>query len=341
MANEEHLARLKEGADAWNAWRKADPKMHADLSRANLSRANLSGVYLYRANLTRANLRDATLSRATLTRAELGSANLTRATLLTAYLSDANLHNADLSSTNLSGTRLDGANLTSANLCNANLSGVVMGDTTLVSLDLSQVQGLESVHHLGPSYIGIDTIYKSQGQIPEVFLRGAGVPENFIEYMRSLTGKAFVYYSCFISHSSKDAAFCQRLYNDLQGAGVRCWLDSEDLKIGDRFWERIDESIRLHDKLLVVLSEHSVESDWVEDEVLRALNKEREQPERTVLFPIRLDDAVMTARHAWATSIRMKRHIGDFSRWKEHDAYQQAFARLLRDLRGEGGAAGG
>lgn len=336
MANEEHLARLKEGADAWNVWRKADPKMHADLSGANLSGANLSGVYLYRANLTRANLRDATLSRATLTRADLRSANLTRATLLTAYLSDANLHNADLSSTNLSGTRLDGANLTRANLCNANLSGVVMGDTTLVSLDLSQVQGLETVHYLGPSYISIDTIYKSQGQIPEVFLRGAGVPENFIEYMRSLTGQAFVYYSCFISHSSKDKDFCQRLYNDLQAAGVRCWLDSEDLKIGDRFWERIDESIRLHDKLLIVLSEHSVESAWVRREVLSALEKEDQSPGRAVLFPIRLDDTVMTTRQPWAASLRHERHIGDFCAWKEHDAYQQAFDRLLRDLQAEG-----
>jgi hypothetical protein len=29
------------------------------------------------------------------------------------------------------------------------------------------------------------------------------------------------------------------------------------------------------------------------------------------------------------------RHIGDFTRWKEHDAYQKALERLLRDLRVE------
>ena len=29
------------------------------------------------------------------------------------------------------------------------------------------------------------------------------------------------------------------------------------------------------------------------------------------------------------------RHIGDFTRWKEHDAYQKALDRLLRDLRVE------
>ena len=52
-----------------------------------------------------------------------------------------------------------------------------------------------------------------------------------------------------------------------------------------------------------------------------------------MLFPIRLDDAVMETGQAWAADIRHTRHIGDFTRWKDHDAYQQAFQRLLRDLK--------
>ena len=100
-------------------------------------------------------------------------------------------------------------------------------------------------------------------------------------------------------------------------------------QIGDKFWERIDASIRLHDKLLVVLSEQSIASDWVEHEVMSALEKEGQSPERTVLFLVRLDDAVKTARHPWAADLRRRRHIGDFSHWKEHDAYQAAFARRL------------
>lgn len=144
---------------------------------------------------------------------------------------------------------------------------------------------------------------------------------------------AIEYYSAFISYSSKDEDFARHLYNDLQVNNVRCWFAPEDLKIGDKFRERIDESIRLYDKLLVILSEHSVASDWVEDEVTRALDRERQQAGRLVLFPIRLDDAVLTAQPAWASGIRLKRHIGDFSRWKDHDAYQTAFTRLLRDLK--------
>src|SRR6266436_5046549 len=96
------------------------------------------------------------------------------------------------------------------------------------------------------------------------------------------------FYSCFISYSSKDQEFAERLHADLQSKNVRCWFAPEDLKIGDRFRVRIDESIRLYDKLLLILSEHSLASNWVAYEVEKALNKE---PEGTpnVLFPIRLD----------------------------------------------------
>jgi hypothetical protein len=28
-------------------------------------------------------------------------------------------------------------------------------------------------------------------------------------------------------------------------------------------------------------------------------------------------------------------HVGDFTSWKDHDSYRQAFDRLLRDLKAE------
>src|SRR5205807_6274097 len=139
------------------------------------------------------------------------------------------------------------------------------------------------------------------------------------------------YYSCFISYSSKNEDFSKRLYADLQTEHVRCWFAPEDLKIGEKFRSRIDEAIRLHDKLLLVLSENSVNSPWVETEVESAFEKERQQ-KRLVLFPIRLDNAVMETRQAWAADIRRTRHIGDFRQWQDDTAYQGALQRLLRDL---------
>jgi hypothetical protein len=89
--------------------------------------------------------------------------------------------------------------------------------------------------------------------------------------MRSLVAHPIQFYSCFISYSSKDQEFADRLYADLQNKGVRCWFAPEDLKIGDRIRDRIDESIRLRDKLLLILSESSIASEWVEHEVESAL----------------------------------------------------------------------
>jgi len=102
--------------------------------------------------------------------------------------------------------------------------------------------------------------------------------------------------------------------------------------IGAEIRQGIDEAIAVCDKLLIVLSEQSVASTWVEKEVETAFEKERKD-KKTVLFPIRLDDTVMETDQAWAADIRRQRNIGDFTHWKDHDAYQKAFDRLLRDLK--------
>ena len=62
--------------------------------------------------------------------------------------------------------------------------------TIFADVNFSEVKGLERVNHLGPSYVSIDTIYKSKGKIPELFLRGCGVPENIFTFMHSLVGTA-------------------------------------------------------------------------------------------------------------------------------------------------------
>ncbi|HEU5375784.1 MAG TPA: TIR domain-containing protein [Ktedonobacteraceae bacterium] len=52
----------------------------------------------------------------------------------------------------------------------------------------------------------------------------------------------------------------RRLHADLQAEGVRCWFAPEDMKIGNRIRQRIDEAIHLQDKLLLLLSVHSLAS---------------------------------------------------------------------------------
>src|SRR6266568_3783383 len=318
MANQEHLDILKQGVDAWNAWREQHPEVLpdfsvADLSKANLREVNFYGSYLYGSYFYVANLRNA---------------NLRGAYLSGAKLNWANLSGADLSRANLRGTILTNAKLNGANLRRAKAAG-----TTFGNIDLSRVKGLNAVNHNGPSTIGLDTISHSQGNIPEIFLRKAGVPDSIIEAIPSLIGslRPIDFYSCFISYSDKDRAFAERLYDDLQSKGVRCWFAPEDLKWGEKIRTGIDEAIHLHDKLLLILSKHSVASGWVEHEVKSALAKERKE-KRIVLFPIRLDKAIFDSPLAWATEIRHERNIGDFTGWKQHDDYQKALARLLSEL---------
>ena len=158
-----------------------------------------------------------------------------------------------------------------------------------------------------------------------------GVPNNFIEYLPSLLNQAIQHYSCFISYSAKDQEFAEHLHSDLQNTGVRCWFAPHDLPIGSKTWDAIDEAIKLRDKLLLILSKNSIESDWVEDEVQKAFAEERHRKE-LVLFPVRIDDAVMETPEPWARKLRDQRNVGDFRRWKDHDAYTQSFERVVRDL---------
>jgi uncharacterized protein YjbI with pentapeptide repeats len=348
VADEAQVKILKEqGVEAWNRWRQMSTEASldlrgADLAGVNLRTANLSGVNLTGAKLTKADLTQATLTAARLSKADLSQAILIVSELDHADLSEADLDEADLSSTDLSRSDLSETMLLDTNFSNTRIDGTAfhnctMGGTLLANVDLSQAKGLETVKHFAPSTIGIDTIYLSGGNIPEAFLRGAGVPEPFIINMKSLVTamSPIEFYSCFISYSSKDQEFAERLNADLRSKNVRCWFAPEDLKIGDKLRPSLDEAIRLHDKLMVLVSENSVSSKWVEKEVETAFEKERRE-KRTVLFPIRLDGAVMETNEAWAADIRRTRHIGDFTDWKNHDSYKKAFERLLRDLKAEG-----
>jgi hypothetical protein len=104
------------------------------------------------------------------------------------------------------------------------------------------------------------------------------------------------------------------------------------LRIGDRLRVSIDESIRVHDKLLLVVSASSIGSQWVEHEVESALSRER-MDAREVLFPVRLDDMILDVDSGWPSLIRNTRYIGDFSHWTSPAEYERSLDRLLRDLR--------
>ena len=366
MADPKHLTKLNNGVEIWNAWRTENPKVLPNLSGADFHEANLIGVdlsgadlrgaRLSEANLRTANLSEARLRTANLSGANLSGANLSEAHLRTARLIRAHLHEAQLIRTDLSGTDLSEADLSGANLSGAHLRGVDLREanlrgahliradlhdahlsearlfeTVFANTNLGDVQGLDACNHEGPSIIDHRTLAAS-GPLPLSFLRGCGLPDEFIEYLLSLLNQAIQFYSCFISYSTKDQLFVERLHADLQNKNVRCWFAPHDLPIGAKTWDAIDEAIRRRDKVLLVLSQAAIDSDWVEDEVSKAYAEERER-KTLVLFPIRIDDSVMTTNEAWARKLRDQRNIGDFLRWNEPSEYNKSLERVLRDLK--------
>jgi hypothetical protein len=305
MANKEHLAILKQGVEVWNKWREANPSIVPDLIDSQFGLSDLSGV----------------------------------------DLSEVYLNGANFYEVNLCGAILKGADLREACFCRVvfnktDLSKAIIGYTIFIDVDLREINGLDLLDHFLPSNIDINTFYRSKGKISKVFLRNAGVPNNFIEYIYSLTGDAFQFYSCFISYSSKDQGFAQRLHADLQAKGVRCWFAPHDVKGGKKLHEQIDQAIRIYDKLLLILSDDSMNSEWVKTEIANARQRELKE-KRQMLFPVSL--VSFERIREWkafdadtgkdsAREIR-EYYIPDFSNWKDHDSYQKAFDRLMRDLK--------
>lgn len=352
MANPEHVEILSKGKYDWNDWRRANPSIAPDLSylkfsahevpnvreffrEYDFSDADLHGSRLYGVNLFNAPLNRANLSRAVLAGANLCYANLSHANLREADLSAAWCHNTVFKGSDLTSANLSYANITYADFSGATMYDVEFNSTILGYCMLSDIKGLDSCRHFNRNIIDFHTLAVS-GPLPIGFLRGSGLPDTIIDYLPSLLNDPIQFYSCFVSYSSKDQDFANRLYADLQNEGVRCWFAPKDLKIGDRFRIKIDESISLYDKLLLVLSENSISSRWVEKEVETAMEREAEDEQhRTILFPVRLDDAVIEIKTGWPADVRRTRHVGDFTNWKSHDSYQRAFGRLLQDLKSE------
>ena len=142
MADPEHLARLRQGVEVWNAWRAEKLFFRPDLIAADLSGAQVGGAKLYDTDLNKANLSEANLSEANLDGAILRGANLSLAILSEANLSGADLSGADLGMANfdranLSGADLSGADLGMAKLTGANLSGAIISGSDLRMANLT------------------------------------------------------------------------------------------------------------------------------------------------------------------------------------------------------------
>lgn len=148
--------------------------------------------------------------------------------------------------------------------------------------------------------------------------------------------------SCFISHSSKDEDFAQKLAAGLRREGVPVWYAPEDILPGEKIFDQVKKAIRLFDRLLVVLSANSMASNWVQIELASVLARERTEGTR-VLFPVALigfDEIRKWECIDSDTGIDIARelrsyHIPDFSNWTDSASFETQLAKIVKSLGGE------
>ncbi|HEX9944035.1 MAG TPA: toll/interleukin-1 receptor domain-containing protein [Thermoanaerobaculia bacterium] len=311
-----------------------DLKGHSDIQWLRVT-------YLTGATLRNANLKGAKLSFADLSNADLTNADLSCSDLSHACLKDANLTGADLSF----------VDLTEANLAGAIFSGSRMSDTRLTRVDLSQSHGLETVKHHHYSILDTSTLERSRGTIPERFLRGCGLSNLAISaarlYDHNLAADQLIDMSydivssrlnspiqiqpLFISYSHKDSEFVDALEFRLIAAGIRFWRDIHDMIAGPMEIQ-VDRAIRYNPIVLLVLSENSIESDWVEWEVVRTRQLAKSDS-RYCLCPIALDQSWKSSR--WDARLRAqieRYNIVDFAEWRSEDRMSYSFQKLINGL---------
>ncbi|MBN8636299.1 MAG: toll/interleukin-1 receptor domain-containing protein [Anaerolineae bacterium] len=155
-----------------------------------------------------------------------------------------------------------------------------------------------------------------------------------------LSRKPTQFQSCFISYSQKDADFAEKLHARLLEYRIPVWYAPEDMRAGDKLYTQITQAITQNDRLLVILSEHSLRSNWVATEIRKAITAEGKE-KRHKLFPIRL--AAMDMLSSWecfdadtgkdmAIEIRQY-YIPDFSKWQDPKQFDLSCAKLLDDLK--------
>lgn len=344
MANPAHLKFIKRGVAEWNHWRDQYPEAQPDLRSADLTNVDLSDANLVGVNFNGADLSNATMNGANLQQASFCGAILCGADLRQAYVGRANFTSADLSNTKLNNAAISGATFNMSILNNTDFSLAYINEAVFAHNDLSNVKGLDTIIHRGPSAISIGTLIKSRGNIPLEFLLGCGVPDDIIVSLQPLLGSkvAAHYYSCFISYSHKDEDFVKCLYSRLREEHIRVWFAPEDIKGGEKLHEQIYRAIQEHDRVLIVLSENSLHSEWVMTEIRNARRGEIKENRRK-LFPLRLvnyeqlqDWVCFDPDSGKDLALEVREYfIPDFSNWREKEFFETTFNRLLRDLESE------
>ena len=225
-----------------------------------------------------------------------------------ADLRDADLCGAGLLFANMKGVDLRCAKLIEADLAGANLSdvdfkGADLGYANLRGADLSNSKNIQEANLEGAN-------------LCDANMEGTGFEWDAI--LRKKLPKG----SIFLCHSSKDKDFVRKLARELREYGARVWLDEVELKIGESLTKRIGDAIDECDFFGIVLSNNSINSDWVQRELREALQKEIIRKKDNMILPLMLEP------------VEMPSFLGDrvYADFTYPEKYRDNILKLLRTL---------
>jgi len=93
----------------------------------------------------------------------------------------------------------------------------------------------------------------------------------------------------FISYSRKDSEFAQKIYSALEQENVAVWIDCQAIGVGQSFTAAITEALNEADYYLLLISENSNKSTWVQREISAAF--EQAQKRNLPVIPFLLSQA--------------------------------------------------
>ena len=357
MRNGDFMGAMVRRADLSNAYMNGAHFYRADLREANISRsiasgANLRGADMRNANLAGINLDGATLSEANLSGADLTNANLDRSNLDRVNFTGANLTGASFNGANLSRTNLSQAVLNEADFYEAILNDVateeanfencIIGYTVFQNCAMDAAQGLDNVRHDAPSTIGLDTLLRSQGALPQSFILGSGIPVAVAGIQDSVADAPVTTLEVHISCANVDIGYARQLEANLRNQGVRTWVFAEGFRgnpLVDRRAssgeEEIERWVRHYDRLIVVCTAAALDSETVRNDITAAQEFENTN-DRWTMFLVDADGVMGAGRARTARLLKEDHRVFDLTGQAEgSDEYQETLAGLIENLREE------
>ena len=322
----------------------------AHLFRANMPRTTLAGSQMTGASLCRARLPNAILSHAVLKGADLSYADLSYSDLDGADLSGADLTSTDFSWATLTNANLRGATLTATSLTMANLTGAdlrgaritkadfessilhraVAGGSLFANCDLRSVIGLESMLHGAPSSITLDTLARSGGRIPRIFLQGAGVAEPLISAQDVLTEQRRTFPTLLLIGSLADSELSEQLCQSLSQAHIPAWAlypdDEEALNTGEA---SLDHTV-YYDRLALLCTDAGLENPLT-SRFFSELVRSAKQGRQANLIALGAGEAFYQRQDRLCNGLREGLTI-DMRGWEDARTLESAVAYLVREL---------